>query len=77
MLVKVKTVTSGDLELTSLEPNDSVAQLKAAVEAKGSLPVLSQRVVFAGKQLEDEKTLEACGIEDGATVHVILQGFRG
>ena len=53
MLIKVKTVTNRDLELTTIEPNNTVDQLKEAIEASEGIPKVQQRLIFNGKPLQD------------------------
>ena len=72
MLIKVKTVTNRDLELTTIEPSNTVAQLKEAIEASEGIPVIQQRLIFNGKPLVDEMTVEASGITAGVIVHMVL-----
>lgn len=65
MLIKVKTVTNRDLELTTMEPNNTIDQLKEAIEASEGIPKVQQRLIFNGKPLSDEMTIEASGITAG------------
>jgi ubiquitin-like protein Nedd8 len=72
MLIKVKTVSNRDLDITTIEPTNTVRQLKAAIEVIEGLPVDSIRLIFTGRPLVDEMTIEACGVTPGSTVHMIL-----
>jgi ubiquitin-like protein Nedd8 len=72
MLIKVKTVTNRDLEVSTIEPSNTIAQLKEAIEASEGIPVIQQRLIFRGKPLVDEVTTEASGITAGDTVHMVL-----
>src|SRR5258708_39234845 len=54
-----------------VEPTDTVARLKAAVEEKLGVPAVQQRLIFGGKQLDDRKTLAECGITAGAVVPLL------
>ena len=72
MIIKVKTVTNRDLSLDTLEPSHTVLQLKEAIESSEGIPVIQQRLIFNGKPLQDELTIEASGISAGATVHMVL-----
>ena len=72
MIIIVKTVTTRYLELDTLEPSHTVLQLKEAIESSEGIPVIQQRLIFNGKPLQDELTIEASGISAGATVHMVL-----
>lgn len=72
MLVKVKTVTNRDLDITTIEPSSSVLQLKQQIEASEGIPVIQQRLIFNGRPLSDDNTIEASGITAGAIVHMVL-----
>ena len=72
MLVKVKTVTNRDLEITTVEGSNTIAQLKEAIEASEGIPLAQQKLIFNGRPLTDEQTIEACGIQAGSTVHMVL-----
>ena len=72
MLIKVKTVTNRDLEVSTIEPSHTIGQLKEAIEASEGIPVIQQRLIFRGKPLIDDATVEASGITAGDTVHMVL-----
>ena len=72
MLIKVKTVTNRDLDISTVEPENTVAQLKEAIEASEGVPVIQQRLVFKGRPLADEQTISATGINPGDFVHMVL-----
>jgi large subunit ribosomal protein L40e len=72
MLIKVKTVTNRDLDITTIEKENTIAQLKEAIEASEGIPVVQQRLIFNGKPLQDELTVEASGIGAGHIVHMVL-----
>jgi ubiquilin len=49
----------------------SVAELKKACESGAQLPPDQQRLIFKGRILKDEQTLESYKIENGVTVHLV------
>jgi len=54
-----------------------VLQLKQACESKVSLPPDQQRLIFKGRILKDEQTLESFKIENGVTVHLVKAKAQG
>ena len=59
-----------------LESSHSVEQVKQRYEQQHGTPADQLRFIFAGKQLEDDRTLADYNIQRGATLHVILR-LRG
>lgn len=59
-----------------VEPSDTVSAIKEQIHVQGGPPPEQQRLVYAGKQLEDGKTLQDYNIKDGETVHLTLR-LRG
>ncbi len=57
MLIKVKTLTGKEIEL-DIEPNDKVERIKEKVEEKEGIPPPQQRLIFSGKQMNDDKTAQ-------------------
>ena len=56
--------------------DDTVYTLKRRIRDVDGIPEDQQRLVFAGAQLDDDRTLHDCRVWDGATVHQILR-LRG
>jgi hypothetical protein len=48
-----------------------VDDVKLVLQVKESAPVREQRLIFAGKQLEDGRLLTACGIRRESTLHLV------
>ena len=50
-----------------------VNKVKEMIKERAEIPVDQQRLIFNHKQLEDHQTLEQCGVEDGATINLVLR----
>lgn len=75
MQIFVKTL-SGKTVTVTCEPTDGIEVIKQAVQAKDGIPADTQRLIFAGKQLEDGKKIGDYNIEDNNTIHLVLR-LRG
>lgn len=56
--------------------SDSVGEIKALLEERQGVPASQQRLIFAGKQLEDDRSLADYGIVSGSNLTMIL-ALRG
>eukprot|EP00698_Gefionella_okellyi_P003512 TRINITY_DN1330_c0_g1_i3.p1 TRINITY_DN1330_c0_g1~~TRINITY_DN1330_c0_g1_i3.p1 ORF type:complete len:391 (+),score=84.17 TRINITY_DN1330_c0_g1_i3:163-1335(+) len=75
MRLCVKTLTGKSLHFF-VRGSDTVAQLQVNIQGAEGIPLDQQRLIFAGKQLDDERLLSDYGVLDGATVHLVLK-LRG
>jgi hypothetical protein len=73
--VTVKTLTGKNVELYQLS-TDTVLMLKSKLREREGIPEDQMRLVFAGKQMDDDSTLARLGIRTGAVIHLILR-LRG
>lgn len=51
----------------------TIGQIKEQIFEKQGIPVDQQRIVFGGKQLEDNRTLDEYEISDKSTLHLVLR----
>lgn len=73
--VFVKTL-SGSLCIIKVSSNTTIEELKQLYYDKYGTPVDLQRLIFLGKQLEDNKTVADYNINTGSTLHLVLR-LRG
>lgn len=72
MRVFVKTLT-GKTIVIGTDPEETVLDVKCKITEQEGFPADRQRMVFAGNQLEDSRTLSDCLIVHDATIYMTLE----
>ena len=72
MIIFIKTLTGKTISL-NVDRNESIASVKQKFQNKEGIPPERQRLIFAGKQLEDHRVLSDYNIQANSTLHMILK----
>lgn len=76
MKLFVKTLTGKTIIISGMKQTDTLAELETKIEESENIPPDQQRLIFAGKQMEDGHTLAHYKIRNECTIHLVLR-LRG
>lgn len=60
----------------TVEPTDTISQLKKTIKEISDIPEESQRLIYSGKILKDPETVESYKIQDGHAIHLVKSGLH-
>jgi len=72
MQISIKTLTGKTIYL-NVKKNESIKKIKSQIQNKEGIPFDKQRLIFSGKQLEDEKTLNNYDVRKESVLHLLLR----
>ncbi|CAG9319158.1 unnamed protein product [Blepharisma stoltei] len=72
----VKTIAGKTITI-NVKPTDTINDVKVKIQHKDGIPASKQRLIYSGKQLEDEKTIVQYNIKKDSTLHLVMRLLGG
>ena len=72
MCIFVKTLTGKTITI-EVSPEEEVSKIKEKIKDKEGIPPHEQRLIYAGKQLEDKEKLSSYNIQRDSTLHLVIR----
>lgn len=70
LTINIKSSGDSKYEIT-IEPSNTIEDLKALISTKADVPPERQRLIYSGKILKDQETVASYKIQSGHTVHLV------
>lgn len=75
MQVKIITL-SGEERVVEVESSDKIVIIKEKLEEQEGIPPEQQRLIYQGRQLKDDKTVNSYKLKNGTVLHLVV-ALRG
>ena len=73
MQITLKDIKAGKAIQLEVAADETIAAVKARVEAEHAIPAAQQRLIFCGKTVPDAQSLRDLGIQKDAMLHLVYK----